>query len=157
MRTRRPQARGTRYLSGVNSGVSWATIPSGVTFDQYGLTTDSTQIAQAELDFLDGLGAYPVGNATVNKLLVSGVSHWASDDEVLLTTGLSAIESIVGTVICESVATTMPFRVTFGGLTKVVAGSVSAHIEYDPLGAGAATPNVDVAPGCSIAFMAIGT
>jgi len=151
-RTRRPKARGTRNPSGIQSGVSWATIPSGVTFDQYGFVTDSTTIAQTELDLLDGLAAFPIGNAVVNKLCVSGVSYW-SGTSVHLVTGLTTLDQLVTTLISEGGATHSIYIVTEESLE----GYVTAALNYSPNGAGSSICTLAVAPGCSIAFIAFGS
>jgi len=154
-RTRRPLARGTTFWSGTNAGVSVGTTPSGVTFDQYGFTTNSAQIDQTELDMLDGIAAYPVGNATAGKLVVSGASKWAGTT-VSLVTGLTTVDQLMVTLISESSATHLLHIVT--GLPDAVPGYVSAAIRYNPNGAGSSiATSAAVAPGCTIAFIAMGS
>jgi len=155
MRTRRPWVRGTRYWSGTNSGVSIGTTPSGVTIDQYGITTNSTQIDATELDYLDGIAGYSISNASANKLLVSGTSAWLAEEEVRLVTGLTTVDALIASVVNVGGPTQAIYVQTKTNL--VAAGYVSASLRYDPLGSGAATPDATIAAGCSITFLAIGS
>lgn len=153
MRTRRPKARGTRNSSGVISGVSWATNPSGVTIDQYGITIDTGSIAQAELEYLDGAAGYVVGSATAGKLCVSGVSYWAGTT-VVLTTGLTVLDQIIAFPLIESAVVTQALYVN---MQKDGQQGASAALNYNPQGAGASLATLAIAPGCSISFVAFGT
>lgn len=153
-RTRRPSGRGSRFTSGIVSGVSLGTNPSGVTIDQYGITIDTGSIAQAELEYLDGAAGYLVGNAASGKLVVSGVSYWAGTT-VTLVTGLSSITSLVCSVIADG-AVTQAFTVKTSNINNN-AGCASAILQFSLGTAGASYPLIGQAPGCSIAFIAFGT
>ena len=153
-RTRRPLARGTRRSSGIESGVTWATNPSGVTVDNQGITTGTGLISTAELDYLTGSVGYSVGNPAAAKLCVSGVSYWAGTT-VTLVTGLTAISSLITSVINNGAGTYQLFVYT--GNINAVAGYASASLRYSLGAAGSSIASLDVAPGCSIAFVAFGT
>jgi len=138
-RTRKPLGRGSRFISGKMSGVTYVTNPSGVTIDQYAVVTPS---------------GYPVANATNGKICVSGVSYWAGTT-VSLVTGLSSIDALMATIINDGAGTYPLSVVTYD--VNTVAGYASAALNYNPQGAGASLATLVIAPGCSIAFMAFGT
>ena len=140
-RTRRPSARGTRNSSGILSGVTWATNPSGTTIDQYGIQNQY---------------GYLISNAVDAKLCVSGVSAW-SGDTVTLVTGLTSISSIMTSVYSTSTVSQALFVVTSNINNNP--GCASAAIQFSLAGLGATTPYgaAGQATGCSIAFIAFGT
>ena len=150
-RTRRAGARGTRRSSGIESGVSWATKPSGVTIDSVGIDAGSGTITLTELNYLNGSAGYIVGNPTAGKLMVSGVSYWAGAT-LSIVTGLTALETFVGTII-QSAASTNPLTV-YASNINTIAGRCSVAIRYD-MGVTAAAPAI--AGGCTVGWIAIGT
>ena len=153
-RTRRPLARGTRRSSGIESGVTFGTNPSGTTIDNQGITTGTGLISTTELNYLNGAVGYTVGNSAAANLLVSGVSYWAGAT-VTLVTGLTAISSIVGGIVNDSVGSSA-LLVAFSNVNNNP-GCASASIRYNIDDAGSSIASLDVAPGCSIAFVAFGT
>ena len=155
-RTRRPLARGTRRSSGIESGVTFATNPSGVTVDNQGITTGTGLISAAELDYLTGSVGYSVGNPAAAKLCVSGTSYWAGTT-VTLVTGLTTIDNIICNVVQDvAAAVTQALMARVWNINNN-AGCASAMLVYNPQGAGASIATLVIAPGCSIAFMAFGT
>jgi len=157
MRTRRPLARGTRDSSGIQSGVTWATNPSGVTMDYQGITTGTGLITAAELDYLTGSTGYTVGNPAAAKLCVSGISSYAGAT-VTLNTGLTAIESIITSVLYNggAAAVTQAMTVLTSNLNNNP-GCASACLQFSLGSLGATTPDITQGAGCSIAFIAFGT
>uniref|UniRef100_A0A6M3IEQ8 Uncharacterized protein n=1 Tax=viral metagenome TaxID=1070528 RepID=A0A6M3IEQ8_9ZZZZ len=153
-RTRRPLVRGTRRSSGIESGVTWATNPSGVTIDNQGITTGTDLISTAELDYLTGSAGYVIGNPAAAKLCVSGVSYWAGTT-ITLVSGLTAISSLITTVINNG-AGTQPLIVNTGNVNNNP-GCASASLRYSLGGDGSSIASLVIAPGCSIAFIAFGT
>ena len=153
-RQRRPSARGTRDSSGVLSGVTWATNPSGVSVDANGISTASGLVSLVELNYLNGAAGSAIGNATAAKLLVSGVSNWAGTT-LTLTSGLSSIDAITVSVIDTVGSTQALYAVT--SLINNTSGSCSASLRYSMGSAGSALAALAYAPGCSIAFMAFGS
>jgi len=153
-RTRRPLARGTRRSSGIESGVTFATNPSGTTIDNQGITTGTGLISTAELDYLTGSVGYLVGNPAAAKLCVSGVSYWAGAT-VTLVTGLTSIGSIITSVINDG-AGTKALDVKIMNVNNNP-GCASAILHFSQAAGGATLASLGQAPGCSIAFIAFGT
>ena len=153
-RTRRPLGRGTRFTSGMLSGVTLVTDPSGVTIDYQGITTSAGLVSGTELIYLNGAVGYSVGNASAAKLCVSGVSYWAGTT-VTLVTGLTAIESLICSVIADG-AVSQAFTVKTSNINNN-AGCASALLQFSLGTAGGTMPLIDQSPGCSIAFIAFGT
>ena len=153
-RTRRPLARGKRRSSGIESGVTFATNPSGVSIDNQGITTGTGLISAAEFDYLTGSVGFSVGNPTAAKLLVSGVSYWAGVT-VTLVTGLSSIDALVGSLINDGIGSSSLLVVTSNINNNP--GYASASLRYNIDDSGSSIASLDVAPGCSIAFVAFGT
>ena len=153
-RTRRPLARGTKSSSGIESGVTWATNPSGVTMDYQGITTSAGLITAAELDYLTGAVGYVTGNPAAAKLCVSGVSYWAGTT-VTLNTGLTSIDHIMTCVINDGIGT-QPLIVHTSNVNNNP-GCASASLWYNLGTAGVSLARMIIAPGCSISFIAFGT
>jgi len=150
-RTRRAGARGTRRSSGIESGVSWATKPSGVTIDTSGINAGAGLITLTELNRLNGATGYSIGNAAAAKLCVSGESVWAGTT-LNLATGLTTISQIICNIVNEG-ASTQPLEVR---VQEINGGGASAAIYLSLREAGVSLASVTVAPGCSIAFIAFG-
>ena len=153
-RTRRAGARGTRLSSGIESGVSWTTKPSGVTIDTSGINAGAGLLTLTELNRLNGATGYSIGNAAAAKLCVSGVSYWAGTT-LNLHTGLTTISQIICSIVNEGVST-KPLEVR----VKEINGSgVSAaiYLTMGQVGFGVSLASTIVAPGCSIAFIAFGS
>ena len=149
-RTRRHSARGTRRSSGIESGVSFATNPSGVTIGSVGIDAGSGTIILAELNYLNGSAGYIVGNPTAGKLMVSGVSYWAGAT-LSIVTGLTALETFIPTII-QGVVSTNPLTV-YASKINTIAGRCSVAMRYE-MGVSAGAPAM---AGCSIGWIAIGT
>uniref|UniRef100_A0A6M3JVW5 Uncharacterized protein n=1 Tax=viral metagenome TaxID=1070528 RepID=A0A6M3JVW5_9ZZZZ len=153
-RTRRPLARGTRRSSGIESGVTFATNPSGVTVDNQGITTGTGLISTAELDYLTGSAGYTIGNPAAAKLCVSGVSAWAGTT-VTLVTGLTAISSLITSVYSTSTVSQALSVITLNINNNP--GCASAAIQFSLGTLGATNALTAESTGCSIAFIAFGT
>jgi len=149
-RTRRANARGTRRSSGIESGVTWATNPSGVTIDGTGINAGDL-LSLAELNYLNGSVGYVMGNATAGKLITSGVSYWAGTT-LTLATGLTTISSIICSIINEG-NSTQALEVKLHGING---GAASAAIYTTQWSTGVSITSTTNAPGCSIAFIAFG-
>jgi len=150
-RTRLPKARGTRRSSGVESGVTWVTRPSGVTVDTSGINAGAGLLTLAELNRINGAAGYIVGNATAGKLVTSGVSYWAGTT-LNLATGLTTISQIICGVINDG-ASTKGLNIKLQDIN----GSGASAALYFSLGPGGVSmASTVIAPGCSIAFIAFG-
>ena len=152
-RSRLPNARGTRRSSGIESGVSWATKPSGVTIDGTGINAGAGLLSLTELNKLNGSIGYVIGNAAAGKLCTSGVSYWAGVT-LTLATGLTTISSLICSVINEGTDSTQALEVNLHGIN---AGAASAAIYTTQWSTGVSIAGLLRAPGCSIAFIAFGT
>jgi len=150
-RTRLPKARGTRRSSGVESGVTWVTRPSGVTVDTSGINAGAGLLTLAELNRINGAAGYIVGNATAGKLVTSGVSYWAGTT-LNLATGLTTISQIICGVINDG-ASTKALNIK---LQDINGSGASAALYFSLATGGVSMASVVIAPGCSIAFIAFG-
>jgi len=155
-RTRRANARGTRRSSGIESGVSFGTNPSGVTIGSVGIDVGSGLITLAQLNYLDGLAAYNVGHVSSGKLMTSGVSAYTGST-LSIVTGLTTLEIFVGSLLVGA-ASTNPLTM-YASNINTIAGSCSVAVRYD-MGieaAGAPACYTNAANGCTVEWIAIGT
>jgi len=153
-RTRRPSARGTRRSSGIESGVTWASNPSGVTIGTAGLETVSGLITPTELNYINGSAGYSIGNTAAGKLVTSGVTYYTGTTKTIFT-GLSTITALNTCVINEG-AGSQPFTVKLSSV-NTPAGQASAQLRYSLGSGGGTVPSLAQAPGVSIAWIAFGT
>ena len=154
-RTRRANARGTRRSSGIESGVTWVTRPSGVTIDSAGINAGSGLLTLAEINSLNSAAGEIVGNAAAGYLVGSGVSYWAGTT-LSLSTGLTTISQIGCAIINDGVST----KGLSLKIANIAADRVDAAIYHSlgtpSAGGGVSLASTTVAPGCSIAFIAFG-
>jgi len=152
-RQRRVDSRGTRRSSGIESGVTWASNPSGVTIGTAGLETASGLITPTELNYINGSVGYVIGNTAAGKLLTSGVTNW-SGNTIALATGLSTIEGFTAEVRDEG---TSIYALVVHAWNLSTPNGVSAGIYFKSSETGGGSLAITQAPGCSIAWMAHGT
>ena len=154
-RTRRAKARGTRRSSGIESGVSFGTNPSGVTIGSVGIDVGSGNITLDQLNKLNGLTTYNVGNIAAGKLMTSGVSAYTGTT-LSIVTGLSTLEVFVGSLLVGA-SSSNPLTM-YASNINTVAGSCSVGIRYNMgIEAGAPACYTDAANGATVMWIAIGT